>query len=71
MRDNLNSISRAIVPILFSALAAGVFSFAQSLAAQGGLCPPPISNIGETSLLGGLIKASHSAFAWFRHGILT
>ena len=59
---------KAFVPILLSALAAGAFTFVQSLAASAGACPAPSVSIGETGLIGGAIKAGHTAWHMLQYG---
>lgn len=68
MKEFANDTIKAFVPILLSALAAGAFTFVQSLAASAGACPAPTVSVGETGLIGGAIKAGHTAWHMLQYG---
>lgn len=69
--DSINAImkkeviSKAFAQVstifLTAAIAAGL-TFLQSLIAQSGLCPEPITDIEKAAFLGGALRAGHSFF---------
>lgn len=52
--------------ILLAALGAGAIAFISSIATQTGACNIPGANPAEVGMLGGALKASHTAFLALR-----
>jgi len=67
MESNISSLKKQATPIVVSALMAATFTFFQSLAAAGGLCPPVPASPQEAGALGAVIKGSHSAYMLIFH----
>ena len=66
MKEQFKKALEHSIPIIISALIAGLIGFLQSMLSQMGACDLPPVGFEETAYIGGSIKALHTSFRWFK-----